>query len=144
MVCKEDLTIQELITLLSIIGAIEKGVRVVDLDTWQLKLVKMDLVRVFDDPAFTRIDSPYTSNGDIVKKFTQTLKGEVYLSLWTIEELLEIVLTYIGKNTFCVEYALIYIVRRLPLETLPEFLAHSYSCIRWEAETRLKELQNGN
>ena len=143
MANREDLSIQELVVLLSIIGSIEDGVRFDTLDDIEYSLVKTGFVLAFDVPAFTRIDSPYTFSKDVVKKFTQTLRGEMHLSLWTIEELLEIVLTYGEENTFRRKWALICIVRRSPLELLPEFLAHPYDRIRIAAEARMRELQNG-
>lgn len=142
---KFELSAQHLVTLVASIGMTEASA------VWGAELTKLHTTLIDGGYMLTRRVKPY-QDSNWAMQFWLTLRGEMLLDLWTPEELLIestqwrtlgiISRQGISEDTIT-ESCLAYVVKRLPLERLPEFLVHQLTRVRWEAETRLKELQNG-
>lgn len=131
---KYDLPPEKLSTLTSMIGMAETG------GNWGY-ILKGHMKELIDEGyACAKVTR---GNSASFYTFYLTPLGIELLSQWPVEELLE--RTRGDKlNDFLKQNQLAYIVRRLPLELLPEFLTHRLTRINNAAKLRLEELKNGN
>jgi len=134
---KYDLPPEKLLTLISVMGMTETEAD----ENWDSS--SEEDIEILANKGFIRAEVVKISSRTHLWKLHLTPVGIELLSQWTAEELLRI-FRWDGIWDFIEQQQLAYIVRRLPLELLPEFLVHGLDRIRKAAESRLKELQSGN
>lgn len=132
-----------LLELISSIGMTELGdVWADDLEPSMQKVVNHKLVQVASTTVPTATSdlsegSVRDARGYIThNRFYLTQRGRKFLRLWPLEELLDQIRNGSGGFFVHKQYALVYVVNRLPLEKLPEYLAHSSERVRTAAEKR--------
>ncbi len=131
-VSKNMLGTELLLELLYVIGSTEAGA------VWCTSL-NPDMLALINQHKLVRVEVQEDPDSGPTQKFSTlfflTQRGRKFLLFWHLKELLWLVRTR-PFLPFGRDFPLGYIISRLPLEELPEYLTHSNRHIRQDAKRR--------